>query len=134
MSIVCQLFLIITLDTLDIMLYTLDILLTYTEPHSMEVTMASAKQRTRVGELGSESYFSPTLRPSSCCRCGGLMVKEISMDLWNSTSELECVTRRCVQCGDIIDAVILRNRCVHQEPTTIQHPRQSLGRAGSIER
>lgn len=62
------------------------------------------------------------------------MVKEISMDLWNSMSELECVTRRCVQCGDIIDAVILRNRCVHQDPTAIQHPRQSLGRAGSIER
>jgi RNase P subunit RPR2 len=96
--------------------------------------MASAKQRARVGELGNQSDFSPTLRPSSCLRCGGLMVNEVSMDLWNSTSELECTTRRCVQCGDIIDVVILRNRCVHQEPTTIQHPRQSLGRSGSIER
>jgi hypothetical protein len=49
------------------------------------------------------------------------MVKEISMDLWNSTSELECVTRRCVQCGDIVDAVILRNRSIYGQSVATQH-------------
>ena len=43
------------------------------------------------------------------------MVNEVSMDLWNSTSELECATRRCVQCGDIVDAVILRNRSLDRQ-------------------
>lgn len=96
--------------------------------------MARAEQKARVGELGSQSDFSLALRQSNCRRCGGLMVKEVSMDPWNSTSELECATRRCVQCGDIVDTVILCNRGIRQEPTTVQHARQSLGRAGSIER
>jgi RNase P subunit RPR2 len=96
--------------------------------------MARAKQKEQIGELQSQSDFSPVLLRSICLRCGGLMVKEVSMDLWNSTSELECTTRRCVQCGDILDPVILRNRCIRQEPTTVQHARQSLGHAGSIER
>ncbi len=35
------------------------------------------------------------------------------MDLGNSTGELDCLTKRCVQCGDLVDPVILRNRCLH---------------------
>jgi RNase P subunit RPR2 len=104
--------------------YTLDILMTNIELHAMEVIMARAEQRARVGELRSQSDFSPALRQSNCRRCGGFMVKEVSMDLWNSTSELECATRRCVQCGDILDPVILQNRCIRREPTTVQHTRQ----------
>jgi formylmethanofuran dehydrogenase subunit E len=36
-----------------------------------------------------------------CSRCGGLMVREESIDL---------PAQRCVQCGDFIDPVILQNR------------------------
>ena len=54
------------------------------------------------------------------------MVNEVSMDLMNSTGELECVTTRCVQCGDILDPVILRNRRIRQEAMTIQRAEQSL--------
>jgi hypothetical protein len=96
--------------------------------------MARVEQKTKIGELPSQSDFSSVLLQPVCLRCGGLMVKEVSMNLWNSTSELECTTRRCVQCGDILDPVILRNRCIRQEPTTVQHARQSLGHVGSIER
>ncbi len=88
--------------------------------------MASTEQRARVGELGSQSDFSATLRPSNCRRCGGLMVSEVSMDLWNSTSELECATRRCVQCGDIVDAVILSNRSLHRQSVATQHQPESV--------
>ena len=52
----------------------------------------------------------PATPHSACTRCGGLLVNELSIDLWSCTSELECGARRCVQCGDVIDAVILRNR------------------------
>jgi hypothetical protein len=37
----------------------------------------------------------------ACGRCGGLMVSEDYSDL---------PARRCVQCGDFIDPVILQNR------------------------
>ena len=36
-----------------------------------------------------------------CSRCGGLMVREESIDL---------PAHRCVQCGEFIDPVILQNR------------------------
>ena len=47
---------------------------------------------------------------NSCSRCGGLLVREVCMDLFNPTGELEVFARRCVQCGVIIDPVILANR------------------------
>jgi hypothetical protein len=40
---------------------------------------------------------------SECPRCRGLMVAE-----WSP--ELETMAWRCVQCGELIDAVILSNR------------------------
>lgn len=42
------------------------------------------------------------------------MVNEVCFDLSHSTRELECPTQRCLQCGDIIDAVIIRNRQLGQ--------------------
>jgi len=38
------------------------------------------------------------------------MVRQLSIDLLNHIGELEIETRRCVQCGEIVDPVILRNR------------------------
>ncbi len=43
-----------------------------------------------------------------CRRCGGLMVMEPCMDFWDDTTHV--MARRCVQCGDLIDPVILQNR------------------------
>ncbi len=45
-----------------------------------------------------------------CARCGGLLVSHFCMDLQNSVPELDITARRCVQCGDVVDPVILRNR------------------------
>jgi len=39
-----------------------------------------------------------------CLRCGGLMVAEWCEDLSDYTAQ------RCVQCGEMVDPVILRNR------------------------
>ena len=39
-----------------------------------------------------------------CPRCGGLMVAEWCQDLSDYT------VQRCVQCGEVIDPVILQNR------------------------
>jgi hypothetical protein len=94
----------------------------------MEVIMAIADLKARTGELQSRSALSASLLQSACRRCGGFMVNEVSMDLMNSTSELECATRRCVQCGDILDPVILRNRSIRQQPMTVQGAAQSFQR------
>ena len=49
-----------------------------------------------------------------CPRCSGLMVAEWCEELSNYTAQ------RCVQCGEVIDPVILRNRGALQGPMTIQ--------------
>ncbi len=96
--------------------------------------MARAEQKTTIGELRSQSDLSSALIQSSCLRCGGLMVNEVSIDLLNSASELECATRRCVQCGDILDPVILRNRHIRQDLMTLQRAPNSLPNTYVIER
>ena len=115
----------ITLDTLDNFSYTLDIHMTNTDHLFMEVNMAMANQKTRIGEMQCQSALSSALLQPTCLRCGGFMVNEVSMDLMSSTGELDCVTRRCVQCGDILDPVILRNRRIRQVSLTVPRAAQS---------
>lgn len=45
-----------------------------------------------------------------CSRCGGLMVNEQCFDLLSDSGRLDFLARRCVQCGELVDPVILRNR------------------------
>jgi hypothetical protein len=46
---------------------------------------------------------------SFCCgRCGGLMKTEPVFDLVEN--EMEFMAARCIQCGDVVDPVILMNR------------------------
>ena len=44
----------------------------------------------------------------TCVRCGGLLVAEPCTDFWNDVENL--AVRRCVQCGALVDQVILQNR------------------------
>ncbi len=44
-----------------------------------------------------------------CSRCGGLMTREAFTDLLDSMERV-CDGWRCVNCGEIIDAVVMRNR------------------------
>ncbi len=43
------------------------------------------------------------------------MVGEFCTDLLSSTGELEVLASRCVQCGEVLDPVILQNRRRQQE-------------------
>lgn len=45
-----------------------------------------------------------------CPRCEGLMVVEQCFDLTGDAGHQDCLARRCVQCGEVIDPVILQNR------------------------
>ena len=46
--------------------------------------------------------------PVQCVRCGGLLVAEPCTDFWDDAGNL--AVRRCVQCGELVDQVILQNR------------------------
>lgn len=46
----------------------------------------------------------------SCARCGGFLVPSHCLDLESSWGDRWCQTLRCIQCGELIDSVILRNR------------------------
>lgn len=61
---------------------------------------------------------------SPCARCGGLMVNHFSTDLLNHAGELEIEMLRCVQCGEVVDSVILRNR-LRQVAMTVKNPEPS---------
>lgn len=52
----------------------------------------------------------PTQHSNSCRRCGGILVKEQCIDLGGSEGGYRFWASRCIQCGDLIDPVILRNR------------------------
>jgi len=88
--------------------------------------MAMAGQKERSDAIKSQTALCSALLRSICLRCGGLMVNEFSLDLLNGSGELECATKRCVQCGDILDPVILQNRSIRQQPMTVRHVAQSL--------
>ena len=46
----------------------------------------------------------------SCMRCRGYLAPEICTDLESDNGESTFRALRCVQCGDIVDEVILQNR------------------------
>ncbi len=64
------------------------------------------KHSSRVGHMGRENFVGPI----RCSRCTGLMVVEQGFDSMLGSSEADMLLRRCVQCGEIIDPVILQNR------------------------
>jgi len=45
-----------------------------------------------------------------CQRCHGLMVRDACVDLRDDTGHLMIQGWRCVNCGEIIDPVVLTNR------------------------
>jgi len=45
-----------------------------------------------------------------CSRCGGFMVSHWCMNVNYDAGGMEILTQRCLQCGEVIDPVILENR------------------------
>ena len=89
--------------------------MTHIRHESMEVIMATALGDRTQGRVAIEENCSDLRQVSICTRCGGLMVSDFCMDLLNSTGELVFAAKRCVQCGDFVDPVILQNRRLQQE-------------------
>lgn len=47
---------------------------------------------------------------AQCPRCGGLMVAERCVDVLDDTGHMNFAAGRCVQCGELVDPVILHHR------------------------
>ena len=45
----------------------------------------------------------------TCLRCRGLMVRYWFIELLDETGQEHCRGWRCVNCGDLLDSVILQN-------------------------
>ena len=65
-------------------------------------------------ERATEKISDLSGRDQICRRCGGLMVQDFCTDLLNHTGEFDCSVARCVQCGEVVDPVIQRNRHLQQ--------------------
>ncbi len=63
-----------------------------------------------VMEQAMGEHLNGTTTVGECIRCGGMMVPSRYIDMLDDTGQLEFVAERCIQCGDVIDPVIRRNR------------------------
>lgn len=70
----------------------------------------AVREKTRAEQVGNRSLSSAVSHESTCSRCGGLMVSDFCMDVLGNIGEAAFAAKRCVQCGEVVDAVILRNR------------------------
>lgn len=100
---------------------------------SDDASTMSVNQYVPIGHKNALAFHAHQGHASSvvanqthCTRCGGLMVQEFYIDLYDNIDELKSPGKRCVQCGEVIDFVILINR----QHTQLSMPIQ-LGKAMS---
>ena len=83
--------------------------------------MATAFSKTTTAEQVEGSTASSAVQhESTCARCGRLLVQDFAMDVFLCMGETKFAAQRCVQCGEIVDPVILSNRRTKQEPMIAQ--------------
>ena len=59
------------------------------------------------GHIGEDMIGTDTM---SCSRCGGLMITELNPEILDELFLPESYTVRCLNCGNIEDAIIRLNR------------------------
>lgn len=80
---------------------------------TMEAREAKADATAGHAEPWRAIWFLPESEQfltKSCSRCAGLLVNDWCHDLLDDTGGLSIEVLRCVQCGQHVDPVILRNR------------------------
>jgi len=71
--------------------------------------MMLTKQHSDQQTKRRENNFAGALS-TSCSRCGGFLVSSFCISPDQGTSEFQIPVWKCLQCGDVIDATILKNR------------------------
>jgi hypothetical protein len=69
----------------------------------------------------SKTAGAPTMSGTqpSCQRCSGCLEDEMCIDLESDTGCCTFWARRCLQCGDIVDETILRNRALFKSDASL---------------
>jgi predicted RNA-binding Zn-ribbon protein involved in translation (DUF1610 family) len=67
-----------------------------------------------------------------CPRCGGLFIKESLFDLYDETGQMRRWALRCVQCGDVVDSLILKNRACEELPNPKPEHRRRWAKMQSV--
>jgi hypothetical protein len=77
----------------------------------MIATMSGNSHVTRIEDTPTRVRVTGSASGSiGCQRCGGMLVDEHCMDIGEDGSGHRFWGMRCIQCGDVIDETILRNR------------------------
>ena len=81
--------------------------------------------------LAVEPLSNISLNHKNCQRCGGFMITDRCLDVASDTGEVGIAVRRCIQCGDVIDPTIIRNRRLpagdrHEGPKRRNYPHHIL--------
>ena len=74
---------------------------------------AIKQENQNAGPVQSRSHLDSarnTENEDTCTRCGGFMVSHWCMNVNYDAGGMEILTKRCLQCGEVIDPVILENR------------------------
>ena len=73
--------------------------------------MATAtRSRLKDRSAAAVQRWEEAMKTGRCLRCGGLMIAEQCTGSLTDPEHLDFLARRCVQCGEVIDPVILMNR------------------------
>jgi hypothetical protein len=71
--------------------------------------MTLTKQRSdRLTEIRVEDLAGRL--PTNCSRCGGFLITTFCITPDQGTAEFQIPVWKCLQCGDVFDAMILKNR------------------------
>lgn len=80
----------------------------------------------------SNGHPRPDHVNGACRRCNGLMVVDHCFDALGDAGEIDCRVLRCIQCGDILDPVILRNRTTPPALTPKKHVKWSSAKLAAM--
>lgn len=83
----------------------------------------NSTQTNKANTLSSSHSVFPLSLGSSltCSRCQGLFVRVFCMDIYDGTGENGFWALRCLQCGELIDPLILQHRILI--PQSVQRGR-----------
>lgn len=72
--------------------------------------MASGRQLQKSSLTKKNRIFAIRSKTPSCMRCGGLLVQSDFLNIMKGALKHEDAVIRCVQCGDLFDHIISKNR------------------------
>lgn len=68
----------------------------------------------------------------SCLRCEGMLIPESLFDLLDNSGEMRRWAFRCIQCGDVVDSLILKHRTSDDLPNPKQPHQRRWAKMQSV--